>query len=83
MTDTSPEVQALHHRLLMARSNEERFLMGVSMCRSVRAVVWSTIDEDLPESERRARYLRRYYDDELTPADVAAVAAWEPTKHDP
>ncbi|PSQ78519.1 MAG: hypothetical protein BRD33_01555 [Bacteroidetes bacterium QH_6_63_17] len=68
MNDTTPQMQDLHRALLMARSNEERFQMGISMCQTARTIVWSSLPEDLTPPERRVQFFLRYYGDEL-PAD--------------
>lgn len=67
MNDTTPPVKDLHRDLLMARSNEERFQMGVSMCQTARTIVRSSLPEDLDPAERRVQFLLRYYGDELAP----------------
>ena len=69
MTDTPADVEALHRRLLMARSGEERVRMAASMSQMARDIVWSGIPKDLPETDRRVLFLSRYYGDELA-ADV-------------
>lgn len=67
MNDTTPAVEDLHRDLLMARSNEERFKMGVSMCQTARTTVWSSLPEDLSPAERRVQFFLRYYGNELDP----------------
>lgn len=67
MNDTSPQVKDLHRDLLMARSNEERFQMGISMCQTARAIVWSSLPEVLDPTERRVQFFLRYYGNELNP----------------
>ncbi len=56
MNDTTPAVEDLHRDRLMARSNEERFKMGVSMCQTARTIVWSSLPEDLSPAERRVQF---------------------------
>jgi len=68
MNDTTSQMQGLHRDLLMARSNEERFQMGISMCQTARAIVRSSLPEELTPTERRVQFFLRYYGDEL-PAD--------------
>lgn len=67
MNDTTPQVKDLHHDLLMARSNEERFQMGISMCQTARTIVWSSLPDDLGPTERRVQFFLRYYGNELDP----------------
>jgi len=42
MSDTSPEMQKLYHDLLMQKTGEERFLMGMSMCDTAKRMVLSS-----------------------------------------
>lgn len=67
MTDTPPDVAALHRRLLMERSGEERLKMAVSMSQTARAIVWATIPKHLPEPERRVQFFLRLYGSDFTP----------------
>ena len=67
MNDTAPQAEDLHRDLLMARSNEERFKMGVSMCQTARTIVWSSLPEDLDPTERRVQFFLRYYGNDLDP----------------
>ena len=55
----------MHHKLLMARSNEERFRMGISMCQTARTIVWSSLPDDLDPTERRVQFFLRYYGGEF------------------
>lgn len=75
MTDTPPDVQALHRRLLLARSGEERFRMAVSMARTARALVWASLPADLPEAQRREAFLARFYGNDLDAGQRAEVGA--------
>jgi hypothetical protein len=61
MTDTPPEVERLYREMLMQRSNEERFIMGVRMCDAARAIVMASLPKDLSESEIRVQLFLRYY----------------------
>ncbi len=67
MNDTAPQIRDLHRDLLMARSNEERFQMGISMCQTARTIVWSSLPEDLGPTERCVQFFLRYYGNELDP----------------
>jgi hypothetical protein len=67
MTDTPPDVAALHRRLLMERSGEERLKMAVSMNQTARALVWASIPKDLPETERRVQFFLRLYGSDFSP----------------
>jgi len=75
MSDTTPRMQDLHRDLLMARSKEERFKMGISMCQTARTIVWSSLPEDLTPTERRVQFFLRYYGDELPPGQCEEIVA--------
>lgn len=65
LTDTSPEVAAMVHGRLMARSGEERFEMGCRMFVAAREMVLASFPKDLTETERRHRLFERFYDESL------------------
>ena len=73
MTDTDPQTEALYHRLLMARSPEERFLMGVRMCETARATVLASLPASLAPVERKVAILRRYYASDLGVEELAKI----------
>ena len=74
MTDTPPEFEARYGAMLRALSPERRIAMMLSMNRTARRIVWSSLPDGLTPVERRAAFLRRFYGDEITPEAVAAVA---------
>ena len=76
MNDTAPQTQDLHQDLPMARSNEERFKMGVSMCQTARTIVWSLLPEDLAPTERRVQFFLRYYGNDLDPVGTSLWPNW-------
>jgi hypothetical protein len=53
MTDTPPEIADLVRQKLMARSNEERFMMGIRSFEAMREIVLSSLPKDLPEELKR------------------------------
>jgi hypothetical protein len=63
MKDTTPEVEALHRALVMARPPEERFLMGIRMFDAARAMVLASLPPGLPPDELRRRLFARLYAD--------------------
>jgi len=76
MTDTDPQTEAVYRQMLMARSQEERFLMGLEMCEAARATVLASLPADLLPVERKIAILRRYYasdfgDEELMKIETA------------
>ena len=61
MTDTSPEIAELVRQKLMARSDEERFLMGVRMFDAAREVVLASLPADLSPGELKRQLFQRLY----------------------
>lgn len=73
MTDTDPKTAAEYRRLLMARTEEERFLMGVKMCESARLSVLASLPRELNALDRKIALLRRYYASEFDEATLARI----------
>ena len=63
--DTPPEVNMMIFRRMMDLSPEERFLKGMSMMATARAMVWSTIPKNLNQKERRKAFLIRFYGEDF------------------
>ena len=61
MKDTSPEVERKFHEMMMARSNEERFMMGIRSFDAAREIVLASLPKDLPEEELKRRLFERIY----------------------
>jgi hypothetical protein len=61
MNDTPPEIEQKVHEMMMARSNEERFMMGVRSFDAAREIVLASLPKDLPEDELRRRLFERIY----------------------
>ena len=61
MNDTSPEMEQRYREMLMARSKEERFIMGCRMFESARAMVLASFPEGLSEEQKRRRLCERLY----------------------
>ncbi len=61
MTDTPPEIAELIRQRLMARSGEERFLMGVQMFNAAREMVLASLPPDLSPEELRRQLFQRFY----------------------
>jgi hypothetical protein len=70
VTDTAPDIQRLLRDRIMARSAEERFIMGAEMFEAARAMALSSLPVDLSLDERRQRLYQRVYNQVLP-------AAWE------
>lgn len=61
MNDTSQEIADIVRAKLMARTNEERFLMGVRMFDAARAMVLASLPEGLaPDQFKRLLFQRLY-----------------------
>jgi hypothetical protein len=61
MTDTPPEIAELVRQKLMARSSEERFLMGVRMFDAARAMVLASLPAGLAPNELKQQLFLRLY----------------------
>ena len=61
MTDTSPKIAGLVRQKLMARSPEERFLMGVRMFDAARAMVLASLPVGLSQPELKRQLFQRFY----------------------
>ena len=61
MTDTSPEIEQLVREKIMARSSEERFIMGALMFEAARTMVCASFPTGLTGAERKRRLFARLY----------------------
>lgn len=61
MTDTPPDVAELVRQKLMARSCEERFLMGVHMFEAARAMALASLPTTLGPEELKRQLFQRIY----------------------
>ena len=77
--DIAPEVNALYFKKIMALSGSGRFIMGMSMLSTARALVWSGIPQNLSESERRRAFYEQFYGKPCPDG----VADWRPGKAAP
>lgn len=76
MKDTSREVTALHRRLLLQRSGEERLRMGAAMFDAARALVRASLafsGAARRDGQLRVELLRRTYGRDLAPEVLARV----------
>ena len=65
MTDTTPEIERVMRDKLMARSGEERFVMGAQMFESAREMVKASLPSGLSEAEQRRQLCKRLYGKEI------------------
>ncbi len=61
MTDTSPEIAQMVREKIMARSAEERFVMGSQMFDAAMVMVHASFPPDLSQTERKRRLFERLY----------------------
>ena len=61
MTDTSPEIAELVRQKLMARSGEERFLMGVRIFDAARDMASASLPTGLSPVELKRQLFERLY----------------------
>ena len=61
MNDTPPEIAQLVRQMLMARSNEERLMMGVRSFDAAREIVLASLPKNLPPEELKRRLYQRIY----------------------
>lgn len=61
MTDTAPEIAELVRQKLMARSAEERFLMGVRMFDAAREMALASLPAGLSPEELKRQLFQRLY----------------------
>ncbi len=65
MSDASPEIERIVRDKLMARSGEERFVMGAQMFDSAREMVKASLPPGLSETEQRRQLFKRLYGKEI------------------
>jgi len=61
MNDTDPEIERRFFDMIMARSGEERFIMGVRSFDAARDIVLASLPKDLPHDELNRRLFERIY----------------------
>ncbi len=65
MNDTSPEIQERVKKMMMARSGEERFIMGALMFNAAREMVLASFPQGLSQDEIKERLYERFYGEPL------------------
>ncbi|HEY3900318.1 MAG TPA: hypothetical protein VGM54_17040 [Chthoniobacter sp.] len=73
MNDTDPKTEAIYREMLLAKTPEERFLMGIRMCQMARTTVLASLPKNLSPIDRKVAILRRYYESDLSDTDLARV----------
>ncbi|GAA5142039.1 hypothetical protein GCM10023213_27280 [Prosthecobacter algae] len=72
--DTSPAINAMMFKRIMALTDSERFLMGMSMLETSRTLVWNSLPATLDLPSRRRLFYQRFYGQPLPDE----VATWAP-----
>jgi hypothetical protein len=80
MTDTPPEIARMVRARIMARSAEERFIMGAQMFDAACEMICASLPPDLPEAERRRRIFLRLYGDIPGSGDMQSAIASAPPR---
>jgi hypothetical protein len=65
VTDTPLEIDRKVREKIMARSGEERFIMGAQMFDSACEMIKASLPKDLSETEQRRLLFKRIYGKEL------------------
>ncbi|MCW1924041.1 hypothetical protein OKA05_15850 [Luteolibacter arcticus] len=65
MNDTSPEIAAMVHARLMAKTGEERFLMGVRMHEAARRMVMASFPPGISDQQQKRILFERFYGNEI------------------
>ena len=65
MTDTPPEIDRMVREKILARSGEERFIMGARMFDAAIEMAKASLPPALPVAERRRRLFKHIYGKEL------------------
>jgi hypothetical protein len=63
--DTSPEINRMIFEKMMARTPEERLLIGFSMLGTAKELIAASLPKELPEGERRRLVYERLYGEKL------------------
>jgi len=65
MTDTPPEIEQMKRNEIMARSGEERFIMGAQMFDAACEMIRASLPPGLSEAEQRRLLFKRVYGNDL------------------
>jgi len=65
MIDTSNKIREIYHNMLMSKTGEERFLMGISMFQTARELVLVSFPKDINDKQKKKLLLERFYGREI------------------
>jgi hypothetical protein len=72
-SDTDPKTATVYREMLMRRTPEERFMMGLQMCELARATVLASLPPDLSPVDRKIAILRRYYQNDFSAEELSRI----------
>jgi len=61
MNDTPPEIERMMREKIMAKSGEERFVIGSQMFDAAREMMLASFPADLSQEKKKARLFERLY----------------------
>ncbi len=70
MIDTSNKIQKIYRNMLMSKTGEERFLMGISMFKTARELVLASFPKDISDKQKKKLLLERFYGREKKKIDL-------------
>jgi hypothetical protein len=76
MNDTSPEIAAMVHARLMAKTGEERFLMGIRMHETAHRMVMASFPPGISDQQRKKLLFERFYGADQRNGNCPAPNAW-------
>ncbi len=79
MKDTSPHIEQKFREMLMARSSEERMMMGFSMFDTAKKIVISSIkneDPDISLEKLREKIFLRFYGSDFSEFEKEKILAY-------
>ncbi len=80
MNDTPPEIERILFEMIMARSGEERFMMGVRSFDAAREIVLASLPKDLPTDELKRKLFERIYGAPMEKFVATALPSLKPPK---
>jgi hypothetical protein len=61
MNDTAPDIEKIVRDRYLQMTGEQRFLIGIQMFETARAIALSSLPQGLSEKEKRRRMCERFY----------------------
>jgi hypothetical protein len=79
MQDTSEHMRRKHYEIILSKSPQERFLMGLQMMDDLREIVLNSIRNQntrISETDLKIEFVKRYYKNDFTPERMADIIRW-------